>query len=225
MKIKKGMQLLKTIVELRGYDDDVSYDGNSDDGTHDLNESCSGKGNCNSRENLLHGNEDRSDNDNAALISNATTELYSIFNAFARVSFPLDTISCKIRFDFSDKIHPIVGSHSDLIKVLKPDTEEYYPSIERGPERSDNKTFFMMRYVENVAICDALPTLEETFYISGANILEKNDKLYQERYTSELNWSKSSIRFELTVVGRKERIADEKYPELHLDSKNYQVYW
>jgi hypothetical protein len=171
---------------------------------------------------LLHSNEDRSDNDNAALTANATTELYSIFNGFARVSFPLGIISYNMG---TDKIHPIVGSHSELIKVLKPDTEEYYPSIERGPERSDDKTFFMMRYVENVAICDALPTLEETFYISGANILEKNDKLYQERYTSELNWSKSYIRFELTVVGRKERTVDEKYPELRLDSKNYQVYW
>jgi hypothetical protein len=82
-----------------------------------------------------------------------------------------------------------------------------------------------MRYMQNVAICDALPTLEETFYISGQKILERNDMNYQERYISILNWSKSHKIFELTVVGRKERIADEKYPELHLDSKNYQVYW
>jgi hypothetical protein len=195
MKIKKGMQLLKTIVEfdteLRSYDDDVSYDSNS----------------------------------GAAFKANATTELYSIFNGFARASFPLGLISRNVGFNSSDKVHPIVGSHSELIKVLKPETEEYDPYIVGGEQRSDYKHVFMMRYVENVAICDALPTLEEAFYVSDQKIQERNDRLYQERFTSELNWSKSHIRFKVTVVGRKERIADEKYPELHLDSKNYQVYW
>jgi hypothetical protein len=125
----------------------------------------------------------------------------------------------------TDNIHPIVGSHSELLKTLTPDTEDCYYYLEREMERSYNKKYFMMRYIQNVAICDALPTLEETFYISGQKILERNDRNCQERYTNVLKWSKSHISFELTVIGRKERIADERYPELHLDSKNYQVYW
>lgn len=89
-----------------------------------------------------------------------------------------------------------------------------------------------MRYKKNVAICDALPTLEETFYISAQKILNRlvaADGMFAlraERCSCELNWSKILKIFEITVVGMKERLeSKEEDPELLLDSNNPHVYW
>jgi len=84
-----------------------------------------------------------------------------------------------------------------------------------------------MRYKVDVAICDALPTLEETYYMSAQEILDtKHNRYYdKERYRSELIFSKSSLKFEITVVGRKERVESREYPEPRLASKTCRVLW
>jgi hypothetical protein len=84
-----------------------------------------------------------------------------------------------------------------------------------------------MRFNEIVAICDAVPTLEETYYMPAQEILDRkhNRHCNKERYRCELIFDKSYIKFEITVVGRKERIEKERYPELHLDSNSCRVLW
>jgi hypothetical protein len=161
--ITKGIKLWKKITDLlRSGGDKCASDRNN------INASFN-KMNCSD-------DMDNSDNDmegsDSEKLTRATTQLYSIHDGFMKASFPLSIIQY-VEYGKTKKMDPIVGSHSGLMKILRPDTflikrlfrkpvERWYQST--GKKRSEYQSLFHVRYEENVAICDALPTIEETFY-------------------------------------------------------------
>jgi len=109
---------------------------------------------------------------------------------------------------------PVVGSFAGLLKTMKPDLE--------------NPTGFeTVRYVQDCAIADAIPSLEETFYKPAKNVQGDYEQFHGqgERYQAELVWSKSAVSLLISAIGRSSRLPDTCYPVISKTGSSLPHFW
>ena len=118
----------------------------------------------------------------------------------------------------------VLGSQRELLCSTMMELDD---SWEESFERAN------FEYLEDCAIADAFPTLEESYFMPASDLLKAfPDKApeYGNMWTPflfdkiELNWTKSDSIAQLAVVGRAPRLPKEDYPVFKKSSNPFR-YW
>ena len=145
------------------------------------------------------------------------TAMYNVFNGFQSVSFELSPADAAVTNHL--ELVPVVGSFEKFVKQMHCRLAQTSRSYVL-----DTKMLCLNSRI--AAVCDAIPTLEETIHKPAIEIdanelcgeySYRKTAVYKHQYEAIMRWDDFPTEVILSVIGRRPRIPDEAYPK----SKKY----